>query len=285
VISEVGGQEVHGSAMNQGSVKNRSGASYTQGLLLCAFLMCMWLFPLGGVLAQENYEIQVYDSETEAPGKVMIELHSNMAVKGTTQKTEGVLPTQHALHETLEVTYGFTPWFETGFYIFTSIQPGMEWQWVGDHIRPKVRVPESWDWPVGVAISTEFGYQRRKFSTDTWSIEIRPIIDKQMGRWYLSFNPVLGRSLKGIGASQGFEFNPNFKISYEFSSRLSGGFEYYGSLGPLSGFDPLKEEKHQIFPAVDLNLGPDWEFNFGVGIGLTSSTDRLIIKMILGRRF
>ncbi|HUL29852.1 MAG TPA: hypothetical protein VLZ03_05295 [Thermodesulfobacteriota bacterium] len=271
--------------MNQGPLINRSDSPYARGLLLVVFLMGTWLLSFGGVLAQENYEIQVYDSETETPGKVMVELHSNMAVKGTTQKTEGVLPTQHALHETLEVTYGFTPWFETGFYIFTSIQPGMGWQWVGDHIRPKVRVPESWDWPVGVALSTEFGYQRRKFSTDTWSIEIRPIIDKKIGRWYLSFNPVLGRSLKGDGTNRGFEFNPNFKISYEFSSKISGGFEYYGSLGPLSGFDPLKEQKHQIFPVVDLNLGADWELNFGVGMGLTSSTDRLIIKTIVGRRF
>ena len=215
----------------------------------------------------------------------MIELHSNMAVRGTTQKTEGVLPTEHALHETLEITHGFTSWFEVALYTFSSIQPDMGWQWVGNHLRPKVRVPESWDWPVGVAVSAEFGYQRREFSTDTWSIEIRPIIDKQMGRWYLSFNPVLGRSLKGIGTNRGFEFNPSFKVSYEFSSRLSGGFEYYGSFGPLSGFDPLKEEKHQIFPTVDLNLGPDWELNFGVGIGMTSSTDHLIIKMILGRRF
>ena len=27
------------------------------------------------------------------------------------------------------------------------------------------------------------------------------------------------------------------------------------------------------------------EFNFGVGIGLTGSTDHLILKMIIGRRF
>jgi len=262
-----------------------SRASYAKGLLLCAFLTGIWLFPLGDVVAQGTYEIQVYDSETETPGKIMIELHSNIAVEGTTQTTQGVLPSQHALHETLEVTYGLTPWFETAFYLFTSIQPGMGWQWVGDHIRSKVRVPESWDWPVGVALSVEFGYQRSEFATDTWSVEIRPIIDKRMGRWYLSFNPAFARSLKGIGANQGFEFTPSFKISYEFSSRISGGFEYYGSLGPISGFDPLKEQSHQIFPVVDLNLGPNWEFNFGVGIGLTSSTDRLIVKMILGRRF
>jgi hypothetical protein len=36
---------------------------------------------------------------------------------------------------------------------------------------------------------------------------------------------------------------------------------------------------------IDLDLGPTWEFNVGVGLGLTSSTDRLIVTMILGCRF
>lgn len=61
--------------------------------------------------------------------------------------------------------------------------------------------------------------------------------------------------------------------------------EYYGALGPLSGFDPKREPQHQIFPAIDLNVSPKWEFNFGVGVGLTGSTDHLIFKMIIGRRF
>jgi hypothetical protein len=32
-------------------------------------------------------------------------------------------------------------------------------------------------------------------------------------------------------------------------------------------------------------LGPKWEFNFGVGAAVTHSTDHLIVKCILGRRF
>jgi hypothetical protein len=46
-------------------------------------------------------------------------------------------------------------------------------------------VPESWHWPVGVSLSNEFGYQRRDFFPDTWTWEIRPIVDKKIGRWYL----------------------------------------------------------------------------------------------------
>jgi hypothetical protein len=138
---------------------------------------------------------------------------------------------------------------------------------------------------VGLSLSAEFGYQQRRFSTDTWTLELRPIIDKQWGPWYLSFNPALGLSLQGENAGRGLDFNPSLKISYDFTKKIAGGIEYYGSLGPLRGFDPLQQQQHQLFPAIDLNLGPDWEFNFGVGFGLTESTDRLIVKMIWGRRF
>jgi hypothetical protein len=118
-----------------------------------------------------------------------VELHSNFTVEGSKTTIDGVLPTNHAEHEAVEITQGVTDWFETGFYIFTSIQSDGGWQWVGDHIRPRFRIPESWHWPVGVSLSNEIGYRRPEFSADTWTWEIRPIVDKKIGRWYLSFNP------------------------------------------------------------------------------------------------
>jgi hypothetical protein len=45
-------------------------------------------------------------------------------VDGSKQLIIGVTPTNDAEHETLEITQGWTDWFETGFYVFTSIQPG-----------------------------------------------------------------------------------------------------------------------------------------------------------------
>jgi Putative MetA-pathway of phenol degradation len=235
--------------------------------------------------AQDNYEIQVYGSELVAPGATMVELHNNFTAKGSKRTDDGTLPTNHAWHETIEITHGFNDWFETGFYIFTSARNGTGWDWVGDHIRPRFSIPKKWHWPVGLSISNEIGYQQRKYSEDTWTWEIRPIIDKEWKRWYVSFNPTFDRSLKGPGTKRGFEFAPNFKVGYDFTKKVNGGFEYYGALGPVHRFDPLREQQHQIFPAIDLNLSPDWEFNFGVGIGLTRNTDHLIIKMIIGRRF
>src|SRR5437899_6584512 len=142
-------------------------------------------------LAQDNYEIQVYGSQTVEPGKTMLELHSNFTFDGERRTINGVFPSYHALHETVEITHGFTPWFETGFYIFTSIQPGAGWEWVGNNIRPRIAIPQEWEWPVGLSLSTEFGYQRRSVNEYTWSCELSPIIDKQWGRWYFSLYPSL----------------------------------------------------------------------------------------------
>lgn len=239
----------------------------------------------GIAVAQDNYEIQVYGSETVAPKRTMVELHTNFTLSGSKDTVNGMLATEHAWHETLEITHGFTPWFETGFYVFTSASTRYGWQWVGDHIRPRVRVPEEWKWPVGASLSFEIGYQRAAFSQDTWNMEIRPIIDKQIDRWYLAFNPTLDRSFHGPGIRQGTVFSPNFKAGYDITKKINAGIEYYGSLGPLYAFDPLRDQQQQIIPSVDLNLGPDWEFNFGVGVGVTPSTDHLLIKMIIGRRF
>lgn len=235
--------------------------------------------------AQDNYEIQVYGSDTVAPRTTMVELHSNFTVEGSKTIQQGMLPTEHAQHETLEITQGINNWSELGFYVFTSIQSDGGWQWVGDHLRPRVRAPDSWHWPVGASLSLEFGYQRAAYSPDTWTLEIRPILDKKIGPWYLSFNPTLDRSFHGPSVNQGVVFSPNLKVSYDFTKKIAGGLEYYGSLGPVTGFDPLRDQQQQFFPTIDVDFGPQWEFNFGVGVGATRSTDHLIVKCIIGRRF
>src|SRR5262245_12276924 len=82
-------------------------------LLLLSFLSAL-------SAAQDNYEIQVYGADTVEPASTMVEVHSNFTVEGSKTVEDGVAPTHHAVHETIEITQGFTPWFETGFYIFTS---------------------------------------------------------------------------------------------------------------------------------------------------------------------
>ena len=235
--------------------------------------------------AQDNYEIQVYGSDLVDQGHPMFELHSNFTIDSSKTIVDGLYPTRHAEHETVEITHGFNDWFESGFYIFTSITDGQGWQWVGDHIRPRVAVPKKWHWPVGLSLSNETGYQRRHYSVDTWTREIPPIVDEKVGRWYWSLNPTTDRSFHGESVNKALSSRGTSKFGYDFTPKVAGGLEYYGSVGPVNGFDAVLQQQHQIFPAIDLNIAPQWEIKFGLGVGLTGTTDHLIAKMILGYRF
>jgi hypothetical protein len=252
--------------------------------VLCGAMIILLAANVRGY-CQENYEIQVYGSETQAPSTTMVELHSNFTINGANEPENGTVPTDHAEHETVEITQGITPWFEVGGYLFTNIHSGYGWQWVGDHIRPRVRAPEDWQWPVGASLSIEFGYQRAQYSADTWTLEVRPIIDKQMGGWYISLNPSGGFTFKGPDRPNGFDFSPDFKIAYAVTPVIDLGIEDYADYGPLDHFNEIDQQQHQIFPTIDLNIAPEWEINAGVGVGLTPTTDHLIAKLILGRRF
>src|SRR5262249_55937770 len=116
-------------------------------------IFAIWAVGAQPASTQDNYEIQVYGSDTVKPGHTMVELHSNFTFEGSKAVQDGMRPTNHQWHETIEITHGFTDWFETGFYIFTAAQNGFGWDYVGDHIRPRVRVPKRWKWPVGVSVS------------------------------------------------------------------------------------------------------------------------------------
>jgi hypothetical protein len=235
--------------------------------------------------AQGNYEIQVYGSETVAPRTTMVEVHSNFTAQGQRETIDGVVPTYHAQHETLEITQGLNEWSELGFYVFTTIQSQLGWEWVGDHIRPRVRVPPEWHWPVGASLSMEIGYQRGLFSHDTWTWEIRPIVDNQKGRFYWAVNPAFERTLHGPDVKLGLDFSPAVKVSWDFTKVVTGGFEYYADYGNIRDISPLHSQQQELFPAIDLNVSPKWEINFGVGVGATAATDHWIAKVIIGRRF
>ena len=234
--------------------------------------------------SQDAYEISVYGAETEPPGAVDLQLHSNYTFTGITTVSDDVMPTDRSTHQTLEVTYGFTPWFEVGGYIFTRTLAGSGWLLTGGHIRPRVGIPQKWGWPAGVGLSLEVGPQRGSTAT-SWTIEIRPIVDRQMGPLYVSFNPVADLVLDGPGKEEAPDFSPAFIVSCRVSDAASVGLEYYGTFGPIGGFSAPRDQQHQIFPAVDLEFPSGWDLNFGVGIGFTPATDHVVAKMILGKRF
>jgi len=236
--------------------------------------------------AQDLFEIQVYPYDTVEPGVTMFEFHSNFTPSGSKGVEDGVYGNNHQFHETLEITHGWTKYFETGFYIETApYVPDVGAKFTGWHIRPRVAFPESKRFPFKISVSFEYAFNQPGFDPNAQTLEIRPIFERQQGRLYWSINPDMSLATKGPDAGSAPGFEPITKLGWDFTEKVQAGVEYYAETGTVKHFDPWSDEHHILFGAADLNVSPDWELNFGVGKGLTGTTEHWIIKAIVGRRF
>jgi len=256
-------------------------------LRILAAISVVWIAtPAPRAGAQDLFEIQVYPYETVEPGKTMVEMHTNFFPKGTTAEVPGEFAMNHQVHTTLEVTHGFTKYFECAGYIVTAAHvPGHGGQFAGWRIRPRFRLPETPNLFFNVSLSFEVGFNQPEFEANTRTLEIRPILEHEEGRLYLSINPDLSKALKGPDSGEGLEFEPGVKFAWNVTPIVAAGVEYYGATGSITHFLPRDEQRHMVFPTIDLEVSPDWELNFAVGRGLTGSSEHWIFKSIVGYRF
>jgi hypothetical protein len=254
-------------------------------VLAITIAVCV-LAPVAQAAAQDLFEIQVYPYQTVEPGRTMVELHTNYFASGTTDAPPGEFPMDHQSHMTIEVTHGFAKYFEcAGYLVMASNVPGHGGEFAGARIRPRFRFPETPNFFFNVSLSFELGFNQPEFEANTRTLEIRPILEHEQGRLYLSINPDLSMALKGPDSGEGPEFEPGVKVAWSVVPKIAAGVEYYAATGPINNFDPGDQQRHMIFPTIDLDVSPDWELNFAVGRGLTSASEHWIFKSIVGYKF
>ena len=130
-----------------------------------------------------------------------------------------------AMHETLEITQGLSNW--SGLYVFSSIQPNGEWQWVGVHSSGSAfrkLALARWRKPVN-----EIGYQRTAFSPDTWTWEIRPIVDKRLDLVFCGQSSTEARFTLALTRRRLLS-GRQIQLT---TKKIAGGLEYYASYGSL----------------------------------------------------
>ena len=229
-------------------------------------------------LAQDAFEIQVYDATTAAPGTAGLEVHLNHFFEGTTTPSpQGEVPTEHLTHLTFEPHLGLTPWWELGCYLQTVLRPDGHWDSGGFKLRTKFRWPEALG-PVRLALNIEVSRTSKLYEADGWGSELRPIVDMRWGPLYLSFNPIVDIPLAGADAWKP-EFQPAEKVSLDLSHTWAVGVELYSNFGQFGNPLPGSEQTHRLFGVVDISTR--WVgINFGVGYGL-SGPEKWIVKAIV----
>ena len=254
-------------------------------LALAAIIVTLEL-PLHMAVSQDLFEFQVYDSDLVPKGKWEIDLHVSHIASGTKAADLTVLPTDGQTHFAIEITRGVIDEFEMGGYLLFARQADGKLRYAGVRLRPRFLAPESWEFPVGVSLSFEFGWPKLQYETDASTLEIRPIVDKTVGRWSFGLNPLITRSLRGPDAAGGLEFEPAAKISYDLAPNLlSVGLQYFGGMGPFRDFLPASEQTHFLHPNAELALSGNAVLNLGAAFALTNAAERLVLTARLGLVF
>lgn len=227
-------------------------------------------------------EITVYADDISAPGRFGTELHVNFTPSGRQQpRYLGEVPPGHLLRVTPEFTWGLAPSLELGVHLpFARLDNG-EWDGVGAKVRlkwlPKRAQADS---PAFAGLYVELNQLKRRYSESPRSLEVRTIFGLKTADWVLSTNPIFGWKL-----SPGFrERTPELLMTLKGTRRVSRdsfvGFEFYNDLGPLDDPHPRREQASTLYLVWDYS-GEPFDFNLGVGRGLTATTDRWTVKAII----
>lgn len=239
----------------------------------------------GSALAQDPFEIHVYEYETLEPGQFTLEQHLNYVGIGTKVPDGTLAPTNDQVHLTHELTAGIIPEFAFGFMLLAGRIPSHGLEYAGWRLLPHFYVPESWRLPLKLGLVAELSFQRTVYQADSRRIEIRPILEKSFRRLQVDLNPVFERALHGPGTRNGWGFEPAARLAYTTKSRFTPSLEYYSETGPLPAELPLRRQVHQFLPGGDLKLNEKVLWSLGVGIGATPAGNRLVLKSRLEIEF
>jgi hypothetical protein len=231
----------------------------------------------------DPWEFEVYPYATVPRGMLEIESDNAVIANGHSQggngTAAGTFRSQGMWYSSEELTYGLTDRIETAAYLSLSQPSGHGVWWAGDKLRLRGRLFDEEVLPVNLGWYTELEWHKTpRFDHADLELELKPIIEKDVGRLSFILNPLFEKVLVGGGHNQGFEFGYRNGAYYRWLRYLSPGVEFYGGLGLIDDNNPLRQQQHYIFPVVWGQLPHGIEYNVGPGFGLTAGSDHVIMK-------
>ncbi len=245
-------------------------------VILSSTLLLAAAAPAHAVLPDE---FDVYTDDMVKPGSVGLELHVNTTPSGVaTPSYPGEVVANHGWRLTPEFSYGINNDWEAGLYVPTVWSNGV-------YYTPGVRFKLKW-MPVKAAdnpqdfflgLNLEASKISRRFEPTDY-LELMAITGVRGADWLFSFNPRLTWSMNQLQQTPTGSFG--VKLLRKVSEAWQAGAEYYSGFGTVSSTLPFNQQSNNLFVVVDYS-GEPFDFNFGVGRGVTSASDKWTIKGVI----
>jgi len=235
----------------------------------------------------DPWEFEVYPYATEGRGVAELETDNAIVPNGHSQggsgTASGTFASQGMWYNQYELTYGLTDRIEAAAYLNLAKPSGANYQYAGSKFRLRGRLFDPEVLPVDLGWYAELEWhQTPQFDDNQLELELRPIIEKDIGRFSFIVNAQFEKPIfAGPNRNRGFEFGYANAIYYRWRRYISPGVELYGATGNIDDNDPLHQQQHYIFPVVWGELPRGIEYNVGPGIGLTGGSDHVIVKFNL----
>ena len=188
-------------------------------------LLATLLRPRPSAAQVDPWEFEVYPYQTMNRGMVELESLNSVVPRGhgtgDNGTAGGTLPSQSMWRTAFELTYGLTDRTEAAAYLNLAKPSGHDFQLAGYKFRLRGSLFDQEQLPVDPGWYAELAWHRvPKFDDQKLELELRPIIEKDFGRFAIVLNPKFEKILVGPHKNKGFEFGYVAGIYYRWMPSL-----------------------------------------------------------------
>jgi hypothetical protein len=207
------------------------------------------------------------------------------------------LSREHMWAHSLEVEYGLSHALTVGIYGDFLHPADGDFEFIQTKLVARYQLFDKYVLPVDLALYGEYIIPHPDYQGSE-KFETRIIMEKDIGPLRVVLNPILEKATSGEDVAEGLELAYAAGLFWDDagtgvfdtgSFHIRAGVEFYGSLGELADFKDAGQQKHYIFPVLDL-YAPHWRdwalhWSVGVGFGLGGVADDVVVKSILSLEF
>ena len=182
----------------------------------------------------------------------------------------------------VELEYGILNRLQLAYYEVYTWDREQDWERDEFKIEAKWGLAEPGQWPVDVALYTEYANPNGHRDISSDELENKVILSKDFGPLNVVGNFIFERELN---SGEPWEYEYTAGVSYAVTPRTRLGLEVKQSLGTSDDFRADDTQPLYLVPGVYTSITPHVRLLLGPAFGLTKASDDLQLRSIVEVEF